>query len=73
VVLPETDELAALDVAARIERKVAQSCARPDETPLHVTTGHGTLLEWMSSDDLVAEADRTLLARKGRANAQPAP
>jgi diguanylate cyclase (GGDEF)-like protein len=72
VVLPETDELAALDVAARIERKVALSCARPDETPLQVTTGHGTLLHWMSSEDLLAEADRTLLARKGRANARPA-
>jgi diguanylate cyclase (GGDEF)-like protein len=73
VVLPETNELAALDVGERIERKVAHSCARPDETPLHVTTGHGTLLGWMSSDDLLAEADRALLARKGRStNAQPA-
>jgi diguanylate cyclase (GGDEF)-like protein len=73
VMLPETDEVAALDVAQRIERKVALSCARPDETPLHVTTGHGTLLEWMSTDDLVAEADRALFVRKGRAtNAQPA-
>jgi diguanylate cyclase (GGDEF)-like protein len=73
VVLPETNELAALDVGARIERKVAQSCARPDETPLLVTTGHGTMLDWMSSNDLLAEADRALLARKGRsANPQPA-
>jgi diguanylate cyclase (GGDEF)-like protein len=74
VLLPGTDEAAALGVLARIESAVAGSCARPDETPLRVTCGHAVLLEWMSADDLVAAADRTLLARKtGRVtNAQPA-
>ena len=64
VVLPGTDEAAALGVLSRIESVVAASCARPDETPLHVSCGHAVLLEWMSADDLVAAADRTLFARK---------
>lgn len=70
--LPETDELAALDVGARLEQTVSRSCARPDESPLTVTTGHAALLDWMSADDLVAAADHALLARKGRVSARPA-
>jgi diguanylate cyclase (GGDEF)-like protein len=69
VLLPEANEIAALEVAGRLEELVAGSCARPDESPLTVTTGHATLLDWMSADDLVAEADRALLDRKGRVSA----
>jgi len=72
VVLADTSELEALDVAARLEQLVADSCARPDETPLSVTCGHATLLDWMSGDDLVAAADRALLSRKDRASVPPA-
>ncbi len=72
VVLAGTPELAALEVASRIESHVAGSCARPDETPLTVTCGHATLLDWMSGADLVAAADTALLERKRRANPQPA-
>lgn len=71
VVLPDADELAALEVGDRLEELVARSCARPDESPLTITTGQATLLEWMSADDLVAEADHALLARKGRASCSP--
>jgi hypothetical protein len=71
VLLPATGELAALEVAARLEELVAGSCARPDETPLSVTTGHATLLDWMSPDDLVSAADHALLARKGRGVSAP--
>lgn len=72
VVLSGTLELAALEVAARIERHVAGACARPDGSPLTVTCGHATLLDWMSGADLVEVADTALLERKRRANAQPA-
>lgn len=72
VVLSGTPELAALEVAARIESRVAHACARPDGTPLTVTFGHATLLDWMSGADLVAAADTALLERKRRANAAPA-
>jgi diguanylate cyclase (GGDEF)-like protein len=70
VVLANTSELAALDVAARVEATVARSCARPDESPLHVTCGHAVLLEWMSAEDLVAAADRALFERKQGASAR---
>jgi diguanylate cyclase (GGDEF)-like protein len=73
VVLADTDELAALEVAARLEALVSHSCARPDETPLCVTCGHASLLDWMSADDLVAVADRALLSRKDRAGASARP
>jgi diguanylate cyclase (GGDEF)-like protein len=72
VLLAGTPESAALEVGARLEQIVSQSCARPDETPLCVTCGHATLLDWMSGEDLVAAADRELLARKGRVSAPPA-
>jgi diguanylate cyclase (GGDEF)-like protein len=75
VVLAATPELAALDVAARIEHRMSSSCARPDGTPLTVTCGHAVLLDWMAGPDLVAAADTTLLERKRRAsgaNAAPA-
>jgi diguanylate cyclase (GGDEF)-like protein len=72
VVLADTGELASLEVVARIEANVAGSCARPDESPLHVTCGHAVLLDGMSADDLVAAADRALFARKNPAvNARP--
>jgi diguanylate cyclase (GGDEF)-like protein len=71
-VLADTGELEALAVAARLELLVSNSCARPDETPLGVTCGHATLLEWMTADDLVAAADRALFSRKNSASAQPA-
>jgi diguanylate cyclase (GGDEF)-like protein len=67
VVLADTGELASLEVVGRIEASIAGSCARPDESPLRVTCGHAVLLDWMSADDLVAEADRALFARKNRA------
>src|SRR5262249_46624662 len=72
VLLPDTDEIGALQVVSRLELLVTSSCARPDETPLTVTCGHAELLEWMSGEDLVAAADQTLFARKKRASAQPA-
>jgi diguanylate cyclase (GGDEF)-like protein len=72
VLLADTPELAAMNVAVRLEALVERSCARPDEQPLTITTGHAVLLDWMSGEDLVAHADRELLARKARANAQPA-
>lgn len=72
VVLADTPEPGALEMLGRLEELVARSCARPDETPLRVTCGHATLLDWMSGDDLVAAADRALLARKDRASAPPA-
>jgi diguanylate cyclase (GGDEF)-like protein len=73
VVLADTGELPSLEVVARIEANVADSCARPDEAPLRVTCGHAVLLDWMSADDLVAAADRALFARKNpAANAPPA-
>jgi diguanylate cyclase (GGDEF)-like protein len=73
VVLAGAGELAALEVAARVEARVAASCARPDETPLHVTCGHAVLLDWMSAHDLLAVADRALLSRKDRAGASAQP
>lgn len=72
VVLADTPELASLEVAGRIEASVAESCARPDGSPLRVTCGHAVLLDWMSADDLVAAADRTLFERKHDANARRA-
>ena len=72
VVLTDTPELAALEVAARIESHVAASCAQPDGSPLTVTSGHATLLDWMAGADLVAAADAALLVRKRSASAQPA-
>src|SRR5262249_58553495 len=66
VVLAGAGEPEALTVARRLEELVASSCARPDETPLSVTCGHAMLLDWMSDHDLVAAADRALLARKDR-------
>jgi diguanylate cyclase (GGDEF)-like protein len=71
VVLADTGELEALEVLARLEALVTRTCARPDESPLHVTCGHATLLDWMSADDLVAAADKALFTRKGRASARP--
>ncbi|HEX6461557.1 MAG TPA: GGDEF domain-containing protein [Thermoleophilaceae bacterium] len=72
VVLAGTPEPAVLEVAARIESHVSNSCARPDGTPLTVTTGHAALLDWMSGPDLVAAADKALLERKRRPSPQPA-
>jgi diguanylate cyclase (GGDEF)-like protein len=69
VLLAGTPGSDALEVGARLEQLVARSCARPDETPLCVTCGQATLLDWMSGEDLVASADRELLARKGRVSA----
>jgi two-component system, cell cycle response regulator len=71
VVLADTGELEALEVLARLETLVTRTCARPDESLLHVTCGHATLLDWMSADDLVAAADEALFTRKGRASARP--
>jgi diguanylate cyclase (GGDEF)-like protein len=71
VVLADADAATAVEVAERLESLVAASCARPDESPLSVTCGHAVLLDWMSGHDLVAAADRTLLARKDRASAPP--
>jgi diguanylate cyclase (GGDEF)-like protein len=73
VVLAGTSELGSLEVAARIEAAVGRSCARPDESPLRVTCGHAVMLDSMSADDLVAAADRALLARKNRAGASAPP
>jgi diguanylate cyclase (GGDEF)-like protein len=71
VVLAGTRDTEAAAVARRLEELVAASCARPDETPLSVTCGHAVLLDWMSGHDLVAAADRALLARKDRAASAP--
>ena len=49
-------------VAVPFSRALAQMPALT--APLQVTCGHAVMLEWMSADDLVAAADRTLLARK---------
>jgi len=72
VLLAGAPEQAALEVCARLEQVVSRSCARPDETPLYVTCGHASLVDWMSGEDLVAAADRELLARKSRLSAQQA-
>jgi diguanylate cyclase (GGDEF)-like protein len=72
VVLADTDELEARRVVVRLELLVSSSCARPDNSPLSVTCGHATLLDWMTGDDLVSAADRALFARKNPASARRA-
>jgi diguanylate cyclase (GGDEF)-like protein len=75
IVLGDTDEPSAADVARRLEAVVASTCVRPDRQPLRITSGQSLLIEDMTGDELLARADLALYARKeGRVTrVQPSP
>jgi diguanylate cyclase (GGDEF)-like protein len=64
VILSDADELSAGGGAARLSQAVRECCQRPDGTPITIGTGLATLREGMTPDQLVAEADVTLLEQK---------
>jgi diguanylate cyclase (GGDEF)-like protein len=64
MLLGDTDETGAADVGRRLEGLVASTCARPDGSPLEISCGLALLLDGMTGEELVAQADLALLARK---------
>jgi diguanylate cyclase (GGDEF)-like protein len=64
ILLGDTDEAGATDVAHRLQALVASTCSRPDGEPLEVKTGHALLLEGMTGEELLARADLALFGRK---------
>jgi diguanylate cyclase (GGDEF)-like protein len=64
VILLDGDRETAARVAGRLHEAVKRSCRRPDGRPISIGTGVAELRPGMSSDDLLAEADRALLSEK---------
>jgi diguanylate cyclase (GGDEF)-like protein len=63
-ILADTDGSAAELIAERISRAVSERCLQPNGEPLTIGAAHAELTDAMTADDLMAEADETLLALK---------
>jgi diguanylate cyclase (GGDEF)-like protein len=79
-VVTDTGIVMAPMVADRVEVAVGRQCREPDGEPVSVTCAFALLEDGMSADDLLAAADRALLAKKesrrvpiGAAGASAAP
>jgi diguanylate cyclase (GGDEF)-like protein len=64
ILLADTGESGAADVARRLKVVVASSCSRPDGQPLEITSGQSLLLDGMSGEELLAQADLALFGQK---------
>lgn len=64
VLLPNTDEAGAIDVAERIRETVSERCVRFGENDLSVTLSGGIATERGGPDDLVEAADQALYRAK---------
>jgi hypothetical protein len=51
-------------VAGRVEVAVSRQCIEPNGEPVSLTCEFALLEDWMTGDDLLAAADRVLLAKK---------
>jgi diguanylate cyclase (GGDEF)-like protein len=71
VLLADADERVAFTLAARLEKAVADSCARPGGGPLTLTCGWAELDPDMSAAEAVASSDAALLALKQRDRVTP--
>jgi len=71
VLLTDADERVAQTLAARLEKAVAGSCARPGGGQLTLTCGHAVLDPDMSAAEAVARSDAALLALKQRDRVTP--
>jgi diguanylate cyclase (GGDEF)-like protein len=64
ILLGDTNESGAADVADRLQAVVANTCSRPDGEPLEIKTGQSLLLDGMTGEELLARADLALFGRK---------
>jgi diguanylate cyclase (GGDEF)-like protein len=64
IVLPETDQAGAEDLAARLRRIVQTTCLRPDGSPLTIATGTAEAMPDMELDELLGTADLALMSMK---------
>jgi diguanylate cyclase (GGDEF)-like protein len=66
VLLRDSDEASASRVAGRLRKAVIRSCRRPDGGKVTLGTGVAALKPGMSVEEVLVEADRTLLFQKAR-------
>jgi diguanylate cyclase (GGDEF)-like protein len=71
LVLPDTDRAGAELLAGRLCAAVSQACEVPDGMSLSITTGFSELRGEASAAELLALADRELMARKGPSSSAP--
>jgi diguanylate cyclase (GGDEF)-like protein len=64
-ILADSDGGVAELIAERVTAAVAERCRQPDGSPLTIGAAYAELTDAMTADDLMATADRALLALKG--------